>query len=88
MRTLVTTFLVGICLAASPALAQQHPWVPSDVYTGSVQSGDWYARAYGRVHRGDSVAPAVRPGGKAATDELYDDACHSGHAVFSCPGTM
>jgi len=87
MRTLVSTFLVGICLAASPALAQQHPWVSSDVYTGRLTTGDSVARTYGRVFKGDIVVPAAKPAAKAI-DELYDDACHSGHAVFSCPGTM
>jgi len=87
MRTLISTALVGICLAASPALAQQHPWVGSDVYKGIVQNNDSVARAYGRVHKGDIVDPA-RPAAKTATDPLYDDACHSSHSVFSCPGTI
>ena len=38
MRTLLSTVVVGIAIAASPALAQQHPWVPSYIYTGSVQT--------------------------------------------------
>jgi len=88
MRILVSTFVVGICLAGSPALAQQHPWVSSDVYTGSLLNGDSMARTYGRAHRGDIVDPAARPAAKATTDELYDDACHSSHPVFACPGTL
>ena len=86
MRTLVSTVLVGICIAASPALAQQHPWVPGDVYTGKVQNGYSFARTYGRMRAGDIVVPAARPAAKAP-DSLYD-ACGSSHAVFSCPGTF
>jgi hypothetical protein len=58
MRTLVSTLLVGVCLVGSPALAQQHPWVPSCVYAGScmfpgnVRNGDLPARAYGHVRTG------------------------------------
>ena len=33
MRTLIGTLIVGGLVVASPALAQQHPWVASDVYT-------------------------------------------------------
>ena len=86
MRTLVSTILVGISIAASPAFAQQHPWVPSDVYTGKVQNGYSFARTYGRMRAGDIVVPAARPAAKA-TDSLYD-ACSSSHAVFTCPGTF
>jgi len=86
MRALVSTLLVGICIAASPALAQQHPWVSSNVYTGTVAAGDSLARTYGRVQKGDIVVPATRPAAKAAADDLYGEACHSSHAVFSCPG--
>jgi hypothetical protein len=45
MRTLVSSFLVGVCLVAGPALAQQHPLVPSSVdtegcmYIGSLPNG-------------------------------------------------
>jgi hypothetical protein len=45
MRTLVSTFLIGVCLVAGPALAQQHPRVPSSVdtegcvYIGSLPNG-------------------------------------------------
>ena len=54
MRILVSTLLVGVCLAAQPALAQQHPWVAGCVYAGSCFSGNGYAlaRAYGRFHSG------------------------------------
>jgi hypothetical protein len=54
MRILVSTFLVGVCLAAQPALAQQHPWVASCVYAGNcgLSSSDVPARSYGRVHSG------------------------------------
>jgi hypothetical protein len=40
MRTLISTILVGATLVAGPALAQQHPWVPSGVNapTGSLSS--------------------------------------------------
>ena len=42
MRTVVSTILVGATLVAGPALAQQHPWVPSGVNapTGSLPNGD------------------------------------------------
>jgi hypothetical protein len=39
MRTLISTLLVGGLLVAGPALAQQNPWVPSGVYTGSLAYG-------------------------------------------------
>ena len=87
MRTLVSTFLVGVCLVASPALAQQHPWLPSGMYTGSLPSGDAPARAYGRIRSGDIVDSSGWRTGRPTTDQLYDDACHSSHPVFSCPGT-
>lgn len=86
MRTLVSTVVIGICLAAAPALAQQHPWVPNGIHIGSLPNGSM-ARAYGRVHRGDIVDPARRPAAKAAADELHGDACNSRNAVFSCPGS-
>jgi hypothetical protein len=110
MRTLVSTFLVGICLVAAPALAQQHPWVPSGAYTSTLPGGDtspaqqhpWlpsgvYTRspsdrdatapAYGSIRRGDNVESFGWRTGKPASDDLYDDACHSSHSVFACPGT-
>jgi hypothetical protein len=87
MRTLVSTLLVGICLVAGPAFAQQNPWVPSGTYTGSLPNGDFPLRAYGRIRSGDVVDSVGWRTGKPATDELYDDACHSGRAVFACPGT-
>lgn len=40
MRTLVSTTLVGLALVATPALAQQHPWVPSGTPVQTTQSGD------------------------------------------------
>jgi hypothetical protein len=84
MRTLVS-MLVGVCLVTGPALAQQHLRVPSGVYTGSLANGD--ARAEGRVRSDDIVDPAGWRNAKPTTDGLYDDACHSSHPVFSCPGT-
>lgn len=87
MRTLVSTAFVALCLAASPALAQQHPWAGSSTYTSTMQDGHSATRAYGRVHRGDTEVPVTRPATRATTDELYG-ACESSHPVFSCPGTM
>jgi hypothetical protein len=48
MRTLFSTFLVGISLVAAPALAEQNnPWVASCVYTKScVDTG---SGAYGQA---------------------------------------
>jgi hypothetical protein len=42
MRALVSAILVGATLVAGPALAQQHPWVPSGVNApaGSLPNGD------------------------------------------------
>ena len=34
MRTLLSTVLVGLTLAAAPAMAQQHPWLPSGTPAG------------------------------------------------------
>jgi hypothetical protein len=70
MRTLVGTMLVGATLVASPALAQQHPWVPSGVnaITGSLPNGDDSAAAHhpwvsstvyeGNLPNGDALARA------------------------------
>jgi hypothetical protein len=69
-------------------MAQQHPWVPSGVYTDSLSSGDAHAYAYGRIRNGDIVESSGRRAGRPAKDELYDDSCHSSHPIFSCPGTM
>jgi hypothetical protein len=53
MRTLVSSFIVGVCLVASPALAQQHPWVASCVYDGNcfgnIRHADASARADSRI---------------------------------------
>jgi hypothetical protein len=49
MRTLVSTFLVGVSLVASPAMAQQNPWVASCVYTKSCM--DTGSVAYGQASR-------------------------------------
>jgi hypothetical protein len=88
MRTLVSTFLVGVCLVAGPALAQQHPRMPGGMYTRSLPNGDAPARAYGRIRSGDIVDSSAWRTGKPAIDELYGDACHSSHTVFSCPRTL
>jgi hypothetical protein len=42
MRTLLSTILVGVGLLATPALAQQNPWVPSGVTEpiGKLPNGD------------------------------------------------
>jgi hypothetical protein len=89
MFTKATIGLAVILVTASGAFsakAQQNPWVPSGVYTGSLPNGDAPARAYGRIFKGNIVDPQGSRTGKHATDELYDDACHSSHPVFSCPG--
>ena len=92
MRTLVTTFALGVCLVAAPAMAEQHPWVPSDVYAGSVYTGSVSTDAapvgaYGRLRKGDTVEPGWRTA-RPVKDELHDESCHSSHPVFSCPGAM
>ena len=86
MRTLVTIFLAGVCLVGGPTLAQ-HPRVPGGMYARNLPNGDAPARAYGRIRSGDISGSSVWRTGKPAVDELYGDACHSSHAVFSCPGT-
>jgi len=63
MRTLVSTALVGLALVATPALAQQHPWVPSGTPVYSQQNGDlaavqhpWVPSAYaGGLTSGDTA---------------------------------
>jgi hypothetical protein len=83
-----TIGLAVILITASGALsasAQQHPWVPSGMYTGSLPTRDAPIRAYGRVRTSDIVDSSGWRTGKPATDELYD-ACHNMRAVFSCPG--
>jgi hypothetical protein len=87
MRTLVSTLLVGACFVTGPALAQQHPWVPSSVYTGNLSGGDALARAYGRVGSGNIVDTAGWHTRKSHGDDLYGYSCRSSHAVFACPGS-
>jgi hypothetical protein len=69
MRTLVSTILVGATLVAGPALAQQHPWVPSGVNaaTGSLSNDDpavtrhpWVSSTVyeGNLPNGDALARA------------------------------
>ena len=84
MRTLVGTFLLGISLVTTPALAQQHPWVPSG-YTGTVTHSQAPAKAYGRISNGIINSSEGRTA-KPAADELYGDACETGRAAFACPG--
>jgi hypothetical protein len=78
MRKLVSTFLVGVSLVAGPALAQQHPWLPSGAAepTGSLPNGDapvqqhpWVpsGMSTGNLPNGDAPARAesrVRQGGQ------------------------
>jgi len=87
MRTLVSTFLVGACFVAGPALAQQHPWVPSSVYTGNLSGGDAPAQAYGRVSSGNIVDTTGWNTRRSHGNEVYDDSCHDSYAVFGCPGS-
>jgi len=76
MRTLITTAFVGLALAASPAFAQQHPWVPSGEPVGSLPNGapavsqhPWVPSFYagtGSLPNGEPAARAesrVRGGG-------------------------
>lgn len=64
MRTLIGTLLAGGVVVASPALAQQHPWVPSDVYTATLAYGHASQHHY-NVYRGArgsaSIQAPVRP---------------------------
>lgn len=87
MRTLLGTVLVGLSLAAAPALAQQHPWVPNGIYIGNVPDGAVAPAHSGGVHRGDIVDPARPPAAKAATGDRGGDGRHSRHAAFSFPRT-
>jgi hypothetical protein len=71
MRTLVSTFVVGVCLVAAPAFAQQHPWVPSCVYTegcmyqGSVPNGRAFIRSGDRLRTGKRYSSTTAPRGSA-----------------------
>jgi hypothetical protein len=71
MRTFVSTFLVGVCLVAGPALAQ--PWVAGSVdtegciYIGSlpngracIHNGDAPAQVYNSI-RSDKIAHRQAP---------------------------
>jgi hypothetical protein len=87
MRTLVSTIVVGVCLVGGPALAQQHPWVPSGTYTNNLQNGDAPARAYGRSSSGKIVDAVGWRSSKSQADELYDSSCNSSHPLFACPGS-
>ena len=59
MRTFVSTAIVGLTLVATPALAQQHPWVASGtpVYgqpNPAIQQHPWVPSAYaGSLSSGD-----------------------------------
>jgi len=86
MRTLLGTFVFGVCIVASPALAQQHPWVPSGLSADSLSTGPARAQGYSRIRKGDVIGSSDWRTGKPASDELYDS-CHSSHPVFACPGS-
>jgi hypothetical protein len=66
MRTLIGTLLAGGFLLASPALAQQHPWVASCVYAGNCNTGSPAAygqasqRHYKGLHAARGSASSVR----------------------------
>jgi len=81
MRTLVSTFLVGISLAAvaAPALAQQHPWVPSDVYAGTVGYGQASQRHYQGLRAARGSVSSVRVPVRSAQPEA------TFHAISAMP---
>ena len=68
MRTLLSTVLVGLTLAAAPAMAQQHPWLPSGTPAGSLPNGDvpvvqhpWLPSAYaGSLPNGEPARAEIR----------------------------
>ena len=60
MRTLIGTLLLGGLVVASPALAQQHPWVPSDVYNGNLTSGHTTQHHYTVPRGAQGSAASVR----------------------------
>lgn len=91
MRMFVSTFVVGACLVAAPAFAQQHPWVPSSVYSengkaGAAVSNRHVERAYGRHDGAVRSGPreVERDGGKF--DNRDTRGCIGTHPVYLCPG--
>jgi hypothetical protein len=54
MRTFVSTFLVGVCLVAGPALAQ--PWVAGSVDTEGCMYIDSLPNGRACIHNGDAPA--------------------------------
>jgi hypothetical protein len=49
------TILVIASSAFSAAMAQEHPWGPSGMYTGSLSTGDAYAQVNCCIRKGDIV---------------------------------
>lgn len=88
MRTLVSTFVVGACLVAAPAFAQQHPWAPSSVYSQTGKADEsagsrQVERAYGR-HEG-SVRSASHDA-ERDRGQVDKRGCIGTHPVYLCPG--
>jgi hypothetical protein len=72
------TILVIASGAFSSAMAQQHPWGPSDMYTGSLSTGDARPQVNSRIPRGDIVESSGWRTGKPVIGELYDAGHHMG----------
>ena len=82
MRTLISTIIVGGCLVAAPALAQQHQ--PLSSSAGNAVSSHTSERAYGRAH-GDKLRAAPR---EVQHDSAQVDnrGCIGTNPVYLCPG--
>ena len=71
MRTRVATSVIGVSLLgmsliAGPAMAQQHPWVPSCVYEGGCWSVFSPPQAHARASHPVRSADRPRAGNTAA----------------------
>ena len=86
MRTLISTFVIGACLVAAPALADQARLTdgqPQSSYAGHAVSGRSSERAYGRAQGDNWRAPRDAEHDSAKVDNR---GCIGTNPVYLCPG--
>jgi hypothetical protein len=78
-KNLFSTLLVGGLLVAGPVLAQQNPWVPGGMYTGSLANGQASQRHYKDRREAQGSASFIRmPGPPAPPEAMF-------HAISPMP---
>lgn len=85
MRTLISTLVVGACLVAAPALADQ-PRLSDGQQQYQTQAGNAghaSGRAYGRAHGDNWRAP--RDAGRDSA-KVDNRGCIGTNPVYLCPG--